>query len=87
MTVITRLPFLHSRRQETIVGLGSRQISQAVGFEPDLPDPGRVDAEWSFLADGVPCAVWGRYPFPHFSAFGPADVLAKVFGAEHVRAE
>lgn len=83
---ITPIPSLDgSYKQHLICGLSAAQITRLLGFTPNVTDdPGKVVNSWAFAGNGHQCAIWdwkGSQRFNEFSAFGPADMLREIFGA------
>ena len=77
-----------SWRQHTIIGLSAAEIAAILGFESNVrEDPDIVRYSRAFTVDGEPCAIWDYHNGFHlqrFSAWGPANRLEAVFGADHL---
>jgi hypothetical protein len=75
-----------SHRTASITGLSVAQITERIGFAPNIEDdPYKVENSWGFTVNGVHCGVWDykgshKCSVPSFSAFGPIESLRLVFG-------
>jgi hypothetical protein len=76
-----------SHKTGRIVGLTKAQIDKVLGFEPNVDDdPYKVKYSWAFNAGGRDCAIWdwkGSHKLREFSAYGPKEVLSKLFGTSY----
>lgn len=77
-----------SHRTGSLRGLMPGDIERALGFPPNIEDdPGKVTHSWGFKAGGVVCGVWsykGSEKRGAWSTFGPPEILAQVFGINHI---
>lgn len=75
-----------SHRTTSITGLTVEQITERIGFAPNIEDdPYKVENSWGFTVNGVHCGVWDykgshKCAVPSFSAYGPIETLRLVFG-------
>ena len=81
--VVVPVEFYGKYKTASIVGLSRDQITQRLGFPPNLQDdPEKVAHAWGFEVDGQRCAIWdwkGSHRLHAHSAFGPREALARVF--------
>lgn len=77
-------PNVMSHKTGTLHGLTQREITQRLGFGPNvMDDESKVAFSWGFTLDGVDCAVWdwkGSHYDKKWSAFGPHDRMRELFG-------
>lgn len=77
-----------SHRTGCIFNVSVLDVTIAVGFSSQGPSGDQKYYHyWEFLADGIPCAIWGYKGSDlknRFSTFGPKEVFVKLFGADKV---
>lgn len=59
-----------------------REIEAVLGPANCHDDPSKVKYSWGFEVDGVRCGIWDYYESYKqgvFSAYGPREVLERVF--------
>lgn len=85
---IVPIPIVAGHKTGRIMGLTKAQIDRILGFKPNVDDdPIKVKHSWAFSAEGNACAVWdwkGSHRSKEWSAYGPDDVLRRVFGTNYV---
>lgn len=63
----------------SLIGLTEAQITQILGFKPNH------NTDWTFLADGKPCAI--RHVAAEFLTFGTRDAFERIFAEQYVADE
>lgn len=74
-----------THRTGSLVGVTAAQISQVLGFGPNIKDdPYKVVNSWCALVDGNLIAIWdykGSHEYGVFSTYGNPEILDQLFGS------
>lgn len=81
--VITPIDIQGGFRSGQLAGLTEEQITEIIGFGPNVAADRKNRPHWGFSMDGERCSVWshrGSHGYSEWYTHGPDSVMTVLFG-------